>query len=355
MTSWNTSFRYWIPTNSPYMWILEARMNELDRATGSLIGLALGDALGMPTQSFSLESIRERYGVISRLEPGPADQPIAPGMAAGSVTDDTEQAMLLAEILIAGDGDIDSRKFADALRNWEHDMIRRGSLDLLGPSTRAALSALDQGADPEEAGAGGATNGAAMRIAPVGVAFKNGPRLLRAVHQASLVTHNTRLGMGAAAAVAAAVSAGIDGATVAQAIDQGIEGSRKGSRLGHWIAGGDIASRVEYFRPVITSKQGIELIDFLNTVVGTSVASQESVVAAMLIADHFADAPFEGLCIAASVGGDTDTIAAIAGAILGSCSGESGFPKELTQQVVLVNHLNFEQTAQQLLELRGRE
>jgi ADP-ribosylglycohydrolase len=151
------------------------------------------------------------------------------------------------------------------------------------------------------------------------------------------------------------VSAGIDGATVAQAIDEGIEGSRKGSRLGHWIAGGDIASRVEYFRPVVTSKQGVELIDFLNTVVGTSVASQESVVAAMLIADHFAQAPFEGLCVAASVGGDTDTIAAIAGAILGSCSGESGFPKELTQQVVQVNHLDIEQTAQQLLALRGRE
>jgi ADP-ribosylglycohydrolase len=49
-------------------------------------------------------------------------------------------------------------------------MAARGSLDLLGPSTSRAVAAVLAGVPPEQAGASGATNGAAMRIAPVGIA-----------------------------------------------------------------------------------------------------------------------------------------------------------------------------------------
>ena len=51
-------------------------------------------------------------------------------------------------------------------------MAERGSLDLLGPSTKRAVAAVLAGVPPEEAGAAGATNGAAMRIAPVGIAVR---------------------------------------------------------------------------------------------------------------------------------------------------------------------------------------
>ncbi|MDR3077628.1 MAG: DUF2062 domain-containing protein, partial [Planctomycetota bacterium] len=56
----------------------------------SLVGLALGDALGMPTQSFSRAQIVARWGpILTGFEPGPDDQPRAPGHPAGAVTDDT--------------------------------------------------------------------------------------------------------------------------------------------------------------------------------------------------------------------------------------------------------------------------
>jgi ADP-ribosylglycohydrolase len=57
-------------------------------------------------------------------------------------------------------------------------------------------------------------------------------------------------------------------------------------------------------------------------VIGTSVASQESVVAAFALAHQVASAQlsaFDAVCMAASLGGDTDTIAAILGAMLGAC------------------------------------
>ena len=50
-------------------------------------------------------------------------------------------------------------------------MIDRGSLDLLGPSTKAALEELRAGAEPGTTGRTGTTNGAAMRVTPVGIAY----------------------------------------------------------------------------------------------------------------------------------------------------------------------------------------
>ena len=82
-----------------------------------------------------------------------------PGAPAGSVTDDTEQALLIAELLIAGRGRIDPFRFADALLAWEDRMRARGSLDLLGPSTKLALERVRAGADPRTTGRAGTTNG----------------------------------------------------------------------------------------------------------------------------------------------------------------------------------------------------
>lgn len=188
-----------------------------DRALGALLGLAVGDTLGMPTQSLSRAAIAERYGVVDRLLDGADDQPIAPKLPAGTVTDDTEQVLLLARILLDHDGHVPARVFAGALEAWEQDTIRRGSLDLLGPSTRRALTRLADGAPPDLAGRDGVTNGAVMRVAPVGVAH-TGPRLLDAVVESAVVTHHTAPGIAAAAAVSAGVSgAGLPAALVTAA------------------------------------------------------------------------------------------------------------------------------------------
>ena len=121
----------------------------------------------MPTQMLSRREIVERWGaLLRRFEPAPPDHPIAAGLPAGAITDDTEQAVLLGRLLVEGHGTVDPRELAQALVSWERDMAARGSLDLLGPSTKRAVAAVLAGVPPEEAGASGDTNGAAMRIAP---------------------------------------------------------------------------------------------------------------------------------------------------------------------------------------------
>jgi ADP-ribosylglycohydrolase len=315
----------------------------LTRARGALYGLAIGDALGMPTQMLSRAEIVRRWGpLLPGFEPAPPGHPIAGGMPAGTVTDDTEQAVLLARLLVKGRGTIDSRVLAAALTEWERAMAERGSLDLLGPSTRRAVAAILAGVPPEEAGAAGATNGAAMRIAPVGIAVDvtSLSTLVDHVVAASSVTHNTGVALAGAAAVAAAVSAGVSGATIAEATALGISAARLASGRGHWVAGADVAARIEWATGLVTGRAQAdweyggesdgeaEAAGLIYTLVGTSLATQESVPAAFAVLAAVPADPWRACRMAASLGGDSDTIAAMTGAIAGACHGAGSFPPE---------------------------
>ncbi|MCY7412196.1 MAG: ADP-ribosylglycohydrolase family protein [Salinibacterium sp.] len=117
-------------------------MSSRDRAIAALQGIAIGDALGMPTQLMSREAVAEQFGAITGFEPAAAHHPLAAGLPAGTVTDDTEQALLVARLLIAGRGTIDQFSLAHAFVVWEDEMRKRGSLDVLGPSTKRAVEAV---------------------------------------------------------------------------------------------------------------------------------------------------------------------------------------------------------------------
>ena len=97
-------------------------------------------------------------------------------------------------------------------------MKEKGSLDLLGPSTKAALQALVEGVDPELTGRFGTTNGGAMRATPVGIAFIPGNALAEEAWRSCVVTHNTMQGIESTTLVAAAVSLAIAGQLVGQGV-----------------------------------------------------------------------------------------------------------------------------------------
>lgn len=324
------------------------------RARGALYGLAIGDALGMPTQMLSRREIAERWGErLPGFEPAPPGHPIAAGRPAGSVTDDTEQAVLLGRLLVRGRGTIDPRELAQALVSWERDMAARGSLDLLGPSTKRAVAAVLAGVPPEQAGATGDTNGAAMRIAPVGIAFPPDlPALVGHVVAASSVTHNTGLALAGAAAVAAAVSAGLDGAGIGAATAFAVDAAGMAAARGHWVAGADVGARIQWATELVTGRAPAEAAELIYTLIGTSLATQESVPAAFAVLAAVPDDPWQACRLAASLGGDCDTIAAMAGAIAGACHGLEAFPADAVA-VIDAQGLGLAALADDLSALRG--
>ena len=360
-------------------------MGNASRARGALYGLAIGDALGMPTQMLSRAQIRARWGeLLTGFEPAPPGHPIAAGLPAGAITDDTEQAVLLGRLLVKSHGTIDPNELARALVNWERKMAERGSLDLLGPSTRRACAAILAGVPPDEAGATGATNGAAMRIAPVGIAVALAPAtpaappspapsspspapsspspapssslstLVDQVVAASRVTHNTGIALAGAAAVAAAVSAGVSGAGIAEATALAVQAARIAARRGHWVAGADVAARIEWATSLVAGRDEAEAAELIYTLVGTSLATQESVPAAFAVLAAEPADPWRACLLAASLGGDCDTIAAMTGAITGACHGVDAFPPEAIA-VIDAHGLGLADLADDLVVLRARQ
>ena len=327
------------------------------RARGALLGLAIGDALGMPTQYLPRELIAERYGILDDFHPGPDDNAISRGIPAGRVTDDTDQAVILGRLLVDGQGDFDPDAFARALLAWERRMIDAGSADLLGPSTRKALALTAEGVPTGLSGRTGATNGAAMRVAPVGIACAHQPidAFIERVVKSCLVTHNTTIGIAGAAAVAAAVSAGVGGAGLAEALHIAVEAARCGAKYGFYYAGADVAQRIVWGLELVRGRTTDEALDLIYRLVGTGVAAQETVPAALAVCSVAPDDPWLACRLAASLGGDCDTVAAIAGAIAGACHGTEGFPARAIEALHAANpSLGVEDLADRLLALRGR-
>ena len=336
---------------------------RFSRAYGALAGLALGDALGMPTQAMSPEQIRAVYGTITGLVDGDASQPYAPGMPAGSVTDDTEQALLVASLLVRGRGTssgrvaLDAGEFAHALLAWEDSMIERGSLDLLGPSTKAALERVRAGEDPLTVGGAGTTNGAAMRVTPIGIAMSTADpeAFADAVWSSCQVTHATRQGFQSAALVAAAVSMGIDAARSTTPDLRGLLWKALSyvdslPERGAWTPDPDVIAATRRAMQLVANPASSSL-ECLVEQVGTSVASAQAIPMAFALLAR--DPSPQALLDAANIGGDTDTIGAIAGAILGAALGFEVFVGRGLAQVELASRLDLPSVALELLELRA--
>ena len=337
---------------------------RFSRAYGALAGLALGDALGMPTQAMSPAQIRAVYGRITGLVDGDASQPYAPGMPAGSVTDDTEQALLVAFLLVRGRGAssgrvaLDAGEFAHALLAWEDSMIERGSLDLLGPSTKAALERVRAGEDPLSVGGAGTTNGAAMRVTPIGIAVSTADpeAFADAVWSSCQVTHATRQGFQSAALVAAAVSMGIDWDTPSASdmtalLWKALTYVDSLPERGAWTPDPDVVAATRRAMQLVANPASSSL-ECLVAQVGTSVASAQAIPMAFALLAR--DPSPRALLDAANIGGDTDTIGAIAGAILGGALGEQVLPADSLSMIEEVSHLGLPSVALELLELRDQ-
>ena len=337
---------------------------RFSRAYGALAGLALGDALGMPTQAMSPEQIRAVYGRITGLVDGDASQPYAPGMPAGSVTDDTEQALLVASLLVRGRGSssgrvaLDAGEFAHALLAWEDSMIERGSLDLLGPSTKAALERVRAGEDPLSVGGAGTTNGAAMRVTPIGIAVSTADpeAFADAVWSSCQVTHATRQGFQSAALVAAAVSMGIDAArsttpNLRSLLWKAVSYVDSLPERGAWTPDPDVVAATRRAMQLVANPASSSL-ECLVEQVGTSVASAQAIPMAFALLAR--DPSPRALLDAANIGGDTDTIGAIAGAILGAALGVEVLPADSLSMIEEVSHLGLSSVAGDLLALRDQ-
>jgi ADP-ribosylglycohydrolase/sugar/nucleoside kinase (ribokinase family) len=305
------------------------------RIRGALAGTACGDAFGMPNSFLSAPPWR------TDMEAGPSNSPYHAGYPAGRITDDTEQALALTDALEDG---FTVASAARRLNEWFLSVGGEHSL-AVGPSTKRALMAYQAGVPVDEIGRFGVTNGAAMRISPIGVygalAKLSLEDLARIVTTACYPTHATSPAISGATALAAAISAAIQGARWEAVMQAATEGARVGARFGNWIYAADVAARIEHARILAAgARSKSELVHIISDIVGAGEPTTESVPAAIAIADYAKGDPQLAIEIAGNLRGDTDTIAAMAGAVCGAYAGEEAIPPAWRELVARVNQLD---------------
>jgi ADP-ribosylglycohydrolase len=323
---------------------------------GGLYGQALGDAWGMPALFKPAQTWARYGGWLTTLLPAPPDHVVHAGLPAGRITDDTEQAFALAAAIIA-DGGVTVTGTAGAIVAW-YDRIGGDSCPYVGPSTRRAVQALKRGVDPQETGRYGDTNGAAMRVAPVGLIHPGdvtGAALDAA--RSCIPTHNTDVAAAGAAAVAGAIAQALAPATTLDAIIQaGIRGAEIGQEEAPAWLGASVARRIELAVSIAQGPQGErERLQRLYDIIGATLAITESVPAAFGVLAMATGNPRQAAIYAAALSGDADTIGAMACAIAGAWQGAAAFAPEHITTLRSVNpELDFDSVATGLTRLAER-
>ncbi len=320
------------------------------RILGALSGVAVGDAFGMPCEMWSQRRIRRVYGYIDRLYPGNPENEISAGLQAGEVTDDTIFTLIISQLLIENKEGIDPETFVERIRQWANSDSK--SKNVLGPSTKRALQEIEAGRPMEYAGRMGESNGASMRILPVGIVadYRNLPELVEKVRNLCLPTHNTNQAISGACAVAAAVSYAIRcGESMTQMLDVAVEAAAIGGEQGFDLCGPNIGRRIRISQEI--AQRGLDEESFLREVydvVGTGLPTVQTVPAVFAVVLYANADPAICAKLAANLGGDTDTIGAISCGIAGAYSGVERFDRSLLEEVTRVNQLDMESVAEQL-------
>ena len=301
---------------------------------GTLYGMAIGDAMGMPPELWSRKRCLEYYGKITDFLDGCPENIISYQYKAGQFTDDTSQALTILDSLIETDFIPNSQNIATHILEWaekEHAFEN----NILGPTSKVALKLFQEGKSAKEFSDESVSNGAAMRIAPIGTLFSTTQKeeLCRYVAAVSSVTHTSDITLAGASMIAMAVASALEYHDREKMIEDALSVEEYAMNLGASTPSPSLGAR---------TKLGILLAQ-----------TSEAVPAALAIAYYSFDVRKCAL-LCANLGGDTDTIGAMAAAICGAAQGLSEIPEKDIALIQKSNQIDFTKYADAIIKKRGQ-
>lgn len=327
---------------------------KADRILGALYGQALGDAMGMPSELWPRRRVKAHFGWIDRFLPGPAENNAACYFNQAEFTDDTSMALCLADALIECEGQINPDVIGRHILQWATDFDAFNK-NVLGPTSKIALNAIRDGKPVSELENNGVTNGASMRASPLGCLLP-ATRLEHFVGEVALAsspTHKSDLAIAGAVVVSWAISRAIDGASWTHIVDAlpGIARYAQEARVTTFSA--SLAARIELALKTVREANGIESAsEQVYQLVGAGTSTLESVPAAIAMVELAGTDPNRCAILCANLGGDTDTIGAMATAICGALQGVQAIDSALKAELDKVNQLDFGYYCEHLLHYR---
>ncbi len=322
-------------------------MDLRDKIAGALYGMALGDAMGMPAELWGRDRARKFFGgKITELIDGPDENDVAFNYDKGQFTDDTGQALVLLDSISTTDYKPDAQDIAKRMLEWA-DKENAFENNILGPTSKLALADFRDGKDASAITNKALSNGSAMRIAPIGCLFRPEQKaeIVDYVYGVSQATHTSDVTIAGAAMIAAGVASAIVNDDFEQVLEDIMSIEPAGYEKGCETFSPRLAERV---------KIGIQLAKEYDDneetfsrkiydIIGAGVGIIESVPAAVAIAYYNQD-PNKSALMCANLGGDTDTIGAMATAICGAFTGYSKINPQYTELLRVQNpETNFDE------------
>jgi ADP-ribosylglycohydrolase/tetratricopeptide (TPR) repeat protein len=270
----------------------EEAFDLAERIDGALTAYACGDALGVPWES---APDAQPDATASQIELLPARQ----GWPRGATSDDTDLTLLIARHLADRDGDGDPAAFLAELAE------QAPSIRGLGPTTTAAIEHFRRGGEPA-AGPASATNGAAMRALPIGwvLPHDQAERRRQVTITMSRATHADPAALVAACVIAACASWAIEGASPSQLLAAAVDEARGAAQA---------LTTEPRLAQMLTQVSAGTWEPPAN---GISLNPCETVTAVLWCASR-APSLRDGLVSAVQLSGDTDTVAALVGGLMG--------------------------------------
>ncbi len=299
-----------------------------------LTAFAVGDAAGMPTEFMTRSAIKSSFTPFIRGIIAPSRSQNHANLPYASVTDDTEQNLYLFR-LYRREGRVDAEATAECLLAWVKET---GAIEkqYIGPSSLAALTAIQSGTPVSEAGLHGTTCGGVMRT-PAAVLYRehaDEDDLAEDIQRCLLCTHNTSQALEAAGAYGFALRAALRGTTRREILAAAVRGGRKLLALAPQIdCAPSSTARIREFYARAARHTPTRLLDDLYAVYGTGLASADVCAAAFGIFFSAKNDVWKAIRMGASVGGDTDTIAALAGALCCAYAGGHNIPADVITHV----------------------
>ncbi len=322
-------------------------MDLRDKIAGALYGMALGDAMGMPAELWGRDRARKFFGgKITELIDGPDENDVAFNYDKGQFTDDTGQALVLLDSISTTDYKPDAQDIAKRMLEWA-DKENAFENNILGPTSKLALADFRDGKDASAITNKALSNGSAMRIAPIGCLFRPEQKaeIVDYVYGVSQATHTSDVTIAGAAMIAAGVASAIVNDDFEQVLEDIMSIEPAGYEKGCETFSPRLAERVKI--GIQLAKEYADDEDTFSRkiydIIGAGVGIIESVPAAVAIAYYNQD-PNKSALMCANLGGDTDTIGAMATAICGAFTGYSKINPQYTELLRVQNpETNFDE------------
>lgn len=343
-------------------------MDMENKILGCLLGASLADSMGAATECRSTEQIVEYFGdYVTELKDPPKDT-FGRCNKAGMCTDDFIQGYYILESILDRDGVIDTETMKKAFKRW---MDYPFYSNFTGPTTRAAMQGifgdtraslqgtLESKENPVKIindGNAKATNGGAMKIYPAGLL--NPGNIDKAIEDAILITsftHNNTLSISGACAVAAAIAEAMkENTSLDNIFEAGIYGAKKGYDISYKehsdkVAGASVIGRMSLAISIGKKyKNWKEAIKEIGDIIGNGLHVSEAVPAAFGCIAASNDNALNAIYAGVNIGNDTDTIAIMAGAIMGAYKGFDAFSEKYLDTINKMNNFNLKETAKRI-------